>query len=148
MPKKKTKKKPRKIRKTRVTNKPGLSLNTLKAMYDNDTLAIADNMRAILKELGEDVKREGLEDTPIRVAKMYKELFSSLHSEPPQLTVFENQRKKYDEMVCEADIHFNSMCEHHLLPFVGKVHIAYLPKAKVVGLSKLARVVDYFSHKP
>jgi GTP cyclohydrolase I len=103
-------------------------------------------VKAILKLSGEDPNRDGLKDTPSRVAKMYQELFSSIGKEPPEMTTFINEG--YDEMICETDIHFSSVCEHHLLPFIGKVHIAYLPKKKIVGLSKLARVVDYYSHKP
>jgi GTP cyclohydrolase I len=104
-------------------------------------------VREILLAIGEDPDREGLVDTPERVARTYAELFSGLHQDPRALL----QRKftqKYDEMVLEKDIGFESMCEHHLLPFFGKAHIAYLPKGKIIGLSKLARVVELFSKRP
>jgi GTP cyclohydrolase I len=104
-------------------------------------------VREILAAVGEDPDREGLVDTPDRVARMYAELFSGLNGDAR-----EHLRKtftvKHDEMVVQKDIDFASMCEHHLLPFMGKAHIAYLPSGKVVGLSKLARVVEVVSHRP
>jgi GTP cyclohydrolase I len=104
-------------------------------------------VREILAAVGEDPDREGLLETPERVARMYAELFRGLHVDPR-----EHLRKtftvKHDEMVVQRDIDFSSMCEHHLLPFMGKAHIAYLPSGKVVGLSKLARVVEVVSHRP
>jgi len=101
----------------------------------------------LLIALGEDPQREGLLDTPSRVARMYKELLSGTHEDPAQHLerVFEAQ---YDEIVLVRDIDFNSLCEHHLLPFYGKAHVAYLPNSKVVGLSKLARTVDTFARRP
>ena len=101
----------------------------------------------ILQAIGEDVNRHGLKDTPQRVARMYLELFSGLCEEPGQhlKTFF---REKYDEMVVLRDIPFHSMCEHHLLPFMGKAHIAYLPLGRVIGISKLARVVESFARRP
>lgn len=104
-------------------------------------------VREILIAVGEDPDREGLKDTPRRVARMYEEMFSGLRSQPAELlkTVF---NERYDEMVILRDVPFHSMCEHHLMPFEGKVHIAYLPDGKVVGLSKLARVVDAFALRP
>ena len=101
----------------------------------------------ILESVGENINRPGLKDTPQRVARMYQEVFASLTCEPPEMTTFPNT-KHYDEMVTETDIEFHSFCEHHLLPFIGKVHISYLPKKRIVGLSKFARVVDYFARKP
>lgn len=104
-------------------------------------------VREILSAVGEDVDREGLRETPARVARMYAELFSGLHTDPSvHLQKFFTE--KYDEMVLVRDIAFNSMCEHHLLPFIGKAHIGYVPSGKVVGLSKLARVVEEVSHRP
>ncbi len=104
-------------------------------------------VREILAAVGEDPDREGLLDTPSRVARMYAELFSGLRSDPGRHLhrVFPEQ---YDELVLVKDITFNSMCEHHLLPFIGTAHIGYLPRGKVVGLSQLARVVEEVSHRP
>lgn len=104
-------------------------------------------VREILFAVGEDPDREGLRETPARVARMYRELFSGLHDDPSvHLKKFFTE--KYDEMVLVKDIAFNSMCEHHMLPFIGKAHIGYVPNGKVVGLSKLARVVEVISHRP
>ncbi|MAV34120.1 MAG: GTP cyclohydrolase I FolE [Planctomycetaceae bacterium] len=104
-------------------------------------------VREILAAVGEDPDREGLVETPARVARMYAEMFRGLHSKPRQhLQKFFTE--KYDEVVLVRDISFCSMCEHHLLPFMGKAHIGYLPNGKVVGLSKLARVVDGVAHRP
>ena len=104
-------------------------------------------VREILSAIGEDHSREGLRDTPARVAKMYTELFGGLHVEPGRhlQRVFEDQ---YDEMVLVRDISFHSMCEHHLLPFIGKAHVGYIPRGHVTGLSKLARVVDEVARRP
>jgi GTP cyclohydrolase I len=104
-------------------------------------------VREILLAVGEDPDREGLLDTPARVARMYAELFAGLHQDPR-----EHLRRvftvKYDEMVLVKDIDFASMCEHHLLPFMGKAHVAYLPNGKVVGLSKIPRVVEALARRP
>ncbi|MEE3368389.1 MAG: GTP cyclohydrolase I FolE [Planctomycetota bacterium] len=104
-------------------------------------------VKEILAAVGEDPEREGLIETPGRVARMYAEMFRGLHSTPREhLQKFFTE--KYDEVVLVRDISFCSMCEHHLLPFIGKAHIGYLPNGKVVGLSKLARVVDEVAHRP
>jgi GTP cyclohydrolase I len=104
-------------------------------------------VREILAAIGEDPEREGLQDTPARVARMYAELFSGLRARPAEhlRRVFE---ERYDELVLVRDISFNSMCEHHLLPFTGVAHVGYLPNGKVAGLSKLARVVEDISRRP
>jgi GTP cyclohydrolase IA len=104
-------------------------------------------VREILLAIGENPDRESLCETPARVARMYAELFCGLHANPSQhlKKVFTDQ---YDEMVLVRDISFNSMCEHHLLPFMGKAHVGYLPRGKVTGLSKLARVVEEISRRP
>ncbi|HYO24519.1 MAG TPA: GTP cyclohydrolase I FolE [Lacipirellulaceae bacterium] len=104
-------------------------------------------VREILLAVGEDPDREGLRETPARVARMYRELFSGLHTDP-RVHLQKFFTEKYDEMVLVKDIAFNSMCEHHMLPFIGKAHIGYIPQGKVVGLSKLARVVEEVSHRP
>jgi GTP cyclohydrolase IA len=119
--------------------------STVKSTVDMDRIRKA--VREILAAVGENPDREGLLETPDRMARMYAELFSGLHADPR-----EHLRKtftvKHDEMVVQKDIDFSSVCEHHLLPFMGKAHIAYLPSGKVVGLSKLARVVEVVSHRP
>ncbi|MCD4824473.1 MAG: GTP cyclohydrolase I FolE [Phycisphaerae bacterium] len=101
----------------------------------------------ILQAVGEDASRQGLLATPERVARMYGELFAGLDEDPAKYLEV-NFDEQYDEMVVLRDIPFYSMCEHHLLPFMGKAHIAYLPDGKVVGLSKLARVVEAFARRP
>lgn len=104
-------------------------------------------VREILLAIGEDPDRESLRETPGRVARMYAELFAGLHLDPSRhlRKVF---TENYDELVLVRDISFNSMCEHHLLPFMGVAHVGYLPRGKVTGLSKLARVVEEVSHRP
>jgi GTP cyclohydrolase I len=108
---------------------------------------IAAGVRMILEAIGEDPDREGLRDTAQRVARMYGELFHGLHENPRThlKVVFDEQ---HDEMVLVKDVPFYSMCEHHLLPFHGKVHAAYIPSGKVVGLSKIARVIEVFARRP
>ncbi len=110
--------------------------------------AIAKAVRAILEAVGEDVNREGLVDTPERVARMYAEVFGGLRVDPGSVisTVFSDE--SHDEMVLVKDIAFYSMCEHHLVPFHGKAHVAYLPKGRLTGLSKLARLVEAFARRP
>jgi GTP cyclohydrolase I len=112
-----------------------------------DRSRIEAAVREILFAVGEDPDREGLRETPGRVARMYAEIFSGLHQDPREL-LQKTFTQRYDEMVVVKDIRFESMCEHHLLPFLGKAHIAYLPKGKIVGLSKLARVVEALSRRP
>jgi GTP cyclohydrolase I len=104
-------------------------------------------VREILLAIGEDPDREGLQQTPNRVARSYRELMSGLHIDPRAYlkTVF---TERYDEVVLLRDIEFHSLCEHHLLPFTGRAHVAYLPAGKVVGLSKLARLVEGFARRP
>jgi GTP cyclohydrolase I len=104
-------------------------------------------VREILLAVGEDPDREGLRDTPDRVARMYAELFAGLHRDPREF-LQKTFTQKYDEMVLVKDIAFAALCEHHLLPFLGKAHVAYLPKGKIVGLSKIPRVVRALAHRP
>lgn len=104
-------------------------------------------VREMLAALGEDPDREGLLETPDRVARMYAEVFAGLHTDPA-VFLQKTFTQKHDEMVLVKDIEFASMCEHHLLPFSGKAHIAYLPNGRIVGLSKLARVVDAIARRP
>ena len=112
-----------------------------------DLESIKDAVRTILAAVGEDPDRPGLKETPRRVAKMYEEMFAGLGLDPERhlKVVFP---EAYDEMVLVRDIRFTSMCEHHLLPFSGVAHVAYIPDGKVTGLSKLARVVDEVARRP
>ncbi|MFM7244532.1 MAG: GTP cyclohydrolase I FolE [Planctomycetaceae bacterium] len=112
-----------------------------------DHARIERAVREILAAVGEDPDREGLLDTPARVARMYAEMFSGLHQDPA-VHLRKVFQEKYDEIVLVRDIAFNSVCEHHLLPFMGHAHIGYMPDGRVVGLSKLARVVEAVSHRP
>lgn len=116
-------------------------------MVEVDLKRIEAAVREILLAVGEDPDREGLQQTPRRVAQAYAELFTGLSMDPRRhlKTFF---RETYDEMVVLRDIPFNSMCEHHLMPFEGKAHVAYLPDGRVAGVSKLARVVDEYAHRP
>ena len=115
--------------------------------HEVDLKRIENAVREILIAVGEEPDREGLRETPARVARMYKELFSGLN-EDPKIHTKKYFTEQYDEIVLVRDISFNSMCEHHLLPFMGKVHIGYLPDGRVIGLSKLARVVEVIAHRP
>ncbi len=111
-----------------------------------DLAKIEEGVKLILEGIGEDVKREGLIDTPKRVAKMYEEICQGLNQDPAEYfkaTFKEN----HQEMVLVKDIPLYSLCEHHLLPFFGKAHVAYIPNGKIVGLSKIPRVVDVFARR-
>lgn len=112
-----------------------------------DKQRIEAAVKEILAAVGEDPSREGLLETPSRVARMYEEVFSGLR-ENPNSHMKKTFIEKYDEMVLVKDISFTSCCEHHLLPFYGKAHIGYLPNGRIVGLSKLARVVDSIARRP
>jgi len=111
-----------------------------------DLSRIESAVREILLAVGEDVQREGLRGTPGRVANMYTELLGGMRHDPKEhlKTVF---RENYDEIVLLRDIPFYSICEHHIMPFIGKCHVAYLPDGQVLGVSKLARVVDCFARR-
>lgn len=106
-------------------------------------------VREILAAIGEDPDREGLVETPSRVARMYEEIFAGLEDNPERHLKLFNETGNEEMVIVVRDIPLYSMCEHHLLPFVGKAHIAYIPSdGKVIGLSKLARIVDSFSKRP
>lgn len=113
-----------------------------------DKKRIEKAIREILIAIGEDINRAGLKETPKRVAKMYADLFSGLHKDPArELTLF--KQGEHEEMVMVKDIPFYSICEHHLVPFIGKAHVVYIPtKGQVTGLSKLIRVVEDFAKRP
>jgi GTP cyclohydrolase I len=106
-------------------------------------------VREILLAVGEDPDREGLRETPDRVARMYGEVFRGLHQDPRvHLSKSKTFTQSYDEIVLVKDIRFASFCEHHLLPFTGVAHVAYLPNGKVIGLSKIPRVLDVLASRP
>lgn len=114
---------------------------------DLDFIKIEQAVKNILTAIGENPEREGLQKTPERVPRMYEELLSGYREDPIALingAVFE---VSYDEMVLVRDIEFYSLCEHHMLPFIGRAHVAYLPKGRVIGLSKIPRIVDLFAHR-
>ena len=108
---------------------------------------IADLIDSLLVELGEDPGRQGLKSTPDRVARALRELTDGYGINPEEVVAGAIFDQDYDEMVVVKDIAFYSLCEHHMLPFFGQVHVGYLPRGKVVGLSKIARLVEVFSHR-
>ncbi|MGC9334522.1 MAG: GTP cyclohydrolase I FolE [Anaerolineae bacterium] len=125
-------------------------------VFRNDLLDIPEQdcsgeiecaIRDILHTIGEDVNREGLLDTPKRVARAYAELTAGYHVDPVRLINNAIFDVSYDEMVIVRDIDFYSLCEHHMLPFLGKVNVAYIPKGKVIGLSKIPRIVEMFARR-
>lgn len=105
-------------------------------------------VRTLIQWTGDDPDREGLLDTPARVVRAYEEFFAGYESDPVQIlrTTFE-ETNGYDEMIVLRDIRFNSHCEHHMVPIVGRVHVGYLPNKRVVGISKIARIVDAFGRR-
>jgi GTP cyclohydrolase I len=112
-----------------------------------DEAAIQQATTALLAAIGEDAGREGLLGTPDRVARMYDELLAGYRTDPLELLNEAVFTVDYDDMVLVRDIEFSSLCEHHLLPFVGRAHVAYIPKGNVIGLSKIPRVVDMFARR-
>ncbi len=112
-----------------------------------DRKKIKKGVSLILEGIGEDLERAGIKDTPERVAKMYEEIFAGLQSPPDELlkTI---EGETHDEMILIKDIPFYSVCEHHLLPFIGKAHIAYIPAGDIVGLSELARALEHLAKRP
>ena len=116
---------------------------------DEKIAAIEPHFKAIMEVLGMDLNDDSLRGTPLRVAKMYvKELFQGLNpANMPNMTLFEN-KFQYNEMLVEKNINFYTNCEHHFVPFFGKAHVAYISSGKVIGLSKLNRLVEYFSKRP
>jgi len=112
-----------------------------------DKAKIAEATSQTIKAIGENPEREGLLKTPERVAKMYDELLSGYRTDPLLLVNNALFEVEYDEMVIVRDIEFYSMCEHHMLPFIGRAHVAYIPKGKVIGLSKIPRIVDMFAKR-
>ncbi len=113
-----------------------------------DQEAISKAIREIISAIGEDGTREGLVDTPARIAQMYAEVFSGLGRDPREILAVGFEDEKHEEMVVLKDIPFYSMCEHHFLPFHGMAHVGYIPKKRLVGISKLARVVEILARRP
>ncbi len=112
-----------------------------------DGQAIEESVGAMLRAFGEDPEREGLKNTPKRIARMYSELLSGYRADPQRIVNDALFNVTYDEMVIVRDIEFYSLCEHHMLPFMGRAHVAYFPKGKVLGLSKIPRIVDMFARR-
>jgi GTP cyclohydrolase I len=112
-----------------------------------DQAGVRDAVRRIIEAIGEDPSREGLLDTPRRIAEMYEELFAGLHEDPREVlsTSFQESHR---EMVILKNIPFYSLCEHHFLPFHGQAHVGYVPQGRIVGASKIARVVDILARRP
>ena len=108
---------------------------------------ISEKYRAILKDIGEDPDREGLQKTPERVAKALQFLTHGYDLDPPEILRSAMFREEYQQMVIVKDIEVYSLCEHHLLPFFGKAHVAYIPNGRIVGLSKIPRVVDAYARR-
>lgn len=112
-----------------------------------DVHAAEETILQLLHALGEDPQREGLKNTPRRVARMYTELLSGYHADPAKIVNGAVFNINYDQMVIVRDIEFYSLCEHHMLPFIGRAHVAYMPAGKVIGLSKIPRLVDVFARR-
>ena len=112
-----------------------------------DLPAITNSVSQILQAIGEDPAREGLVRTPERVARAYQEILAGYQTDPVELVNGALFNVDYDEMVIVKDIEYYSLCEHHMLPFFGKAHVAYVPKGRVIGLSKIPRIVDMFAHR-
>jgi GTP cyclohydrolase I len=118
-------------------------LDTVNMDFD----AIRNAVLEVIKAVGEDPEREGLINTPERVSRMYAELLSGYRANPQKIINGALFNVEYDEMVLVRDIEFYSLCEHHMLPFLGRAHVAYLPKDKVIGLSKIPRIVDMYARR-
>jgi GTP cyclohydrolase I len=112
-----------------------------------DQETIRQSVKQILTAIGEDPERQGLLRTPDRVARMYVDLLDGYRMDPQKLLNGALFEEKYDEMVVVRDIEFYSLCEHHMLPFLGRVHVAYLPREHIIGLSKIPRIVDMFARR-
>ena len=112
-----------------------------------NTALVKDIVVQLIKAIGEDPDREGLEKTPDRVSRMYVELLSGYTADPAEIINGALFNISYDEMVLVRDIEFYSLCEHHMLPFMGRAHIAYIPAGKVIGLSKIPRIVDVYARR-
>src|SRR5512142_2057106 len=133
-----------------MAEKTNESLNKVAALLPGsgiDQDAVLESITAMLKAFGEDPEREGLLRTPERVARMYEELLAGYREDPVALVNDALFEEEYDEMVIVRDIEFFSLCEHHMLPFIGRAHVAYIPRGRVIGLSKIPRIVDMFARR-
>jgi GTP cyclohydrolase I len=128
-----------------ITEEAGVALQPPAVKVNQPQLE--DSVREILVNIGEDPQREGLLNTPNRVARMYDELTAGYHVDPVKLINGAVFNVDYDELVLVKDIDFYSMCEHHMLPFYGKAHVAYIPNGKVIGLSKIPRIVEMYARR-
>jgi GTP cyclohydrolase I len=115
--------------------------------FNIDCAVVEDSVRKLLKAVGEDPEREGLLNTPNRVARMYEELLSGYYTDPERVINNALFDVDYQEMVLITDIEFYSLCEHHMLPFIGRAHVGYLPSGRVLGLSKIPRIVELFARR-
>lgn len=122
-------------------------LDELPPSEDMDLNNIREAVRQMLVAFGEDPNRKGLARTPERVARMYTELLAGYRADPDRMINDALFEVSYDEMVIVRDIEFFSLCEHHMLPFMGRVHVAYLPNGKVIGLSKIPRIIDLYARR-
>lgn len=129
-----------------VSTVPAPPSGAATSAHDKD--AICRAVRQIIEAIGEDPEREGLADTPRRIAEMYGEIFSGVREDPVGLLTEGFDTVQHHEMVILKDIPFYSMCEHHLLPFHGVVHVGYVPQGRIVGVSKIARVVELLARRP
>ena len=125
----------------------GSSDSSMNKTSELDPVRIKEAVKELLAAFGEDPNRPGLVDTPDRVARMYKELLEGYWTDPDILVNDAIFEETYDEMVIVRDIEFYSLCEHHMLPFIGRAHVAYFPRGKVIGLSKIPRIVDMFAKR-
>ena len=125
------------------------NLKSISDLFPNpiDQESINQAIDTLLSSIGEDPNRQGLQGTPDRIARMYTEIFDGYRTDPDKLINDALFDVSYNEMVLVKDIAYTSMCEHHMLPFFGRAHVAYIPNGKVIGLSKIPRVVDMFSHR-
>lgn len=124
------------------------TLRTVAPRTGVDKEAIQKAVLMIIRAIGESPEREGLVETPRRMADMYEELFSGIHVDPTSLLTTGFEEEKHKEMVIVKDIPFASLCEHHLMPFHGTAHVGYIPQGRIVGISKIARLVETLSRRP
>lgn len=126
-----------------LDERPSITESAIQVNHAN----IEESVRELLVNIGEDPSREGLQNTPNRVARMYDELTSGYHTDVDKMINNALYNVDYDDMIIVKDIDFHSMCEHHMLPFYGKAHVAYIPNGKVIGLSKIPRIVEMFARR-
>jgi len=125
------------------------TLNSVSQLFSEpiDQSRIRESVHAVLESIGENADRQGLRGTPDRVARMYAEMLDGYRTDPQTLINDALFDVSYDEMVLVKDIEYASICEHHIMPFFGRAHVAYIPRGKVIGLSKIPRIVDMFAHR-